>query len=267
MDADGKRSLIQKYKTEGGIKNLAWVCNYLETSKDEHVESSQVKKGFFYATEILKMNGFDSSSPDSKESKAILDGLLQDCYAEFNIDPTKTEVKQENKKVPVLTKYYYMKGSQQAVHSSSSNFQMEMNLDLNLSKAMDAAAGASSSAGIKVENPTWVLVNKELQLVRPMKDRLEKIFNEAVSCNKDLEAEGKPEALPMLKSCQKPFEEAGKFQDKVRALLAECKAFTVSTDQALLQKKLPDLQACVTAGSHHIEGLKALAKRLKLMLQ
>ena len=112
-DADKKKSLIVKYKTEGGIKNLVWVTSYVEKSKDQEITDTHVKKRYFYGSEILSMNGFQSNQLDQKTKAKVLEGLLEDYYNTFEIDPANPplELKQENKKVPQLTKYWYQKAS------------------------------------------------------------------------------------------------------------------------------------------------------------
>ena len=57
-DPEKKKSLIARYKAEGGIKNLAWVLTYQEESKDQEITDHEVKKGYMYASEILTLNGF-----------------------------------------------------------------------------------------------------------------------------------------------------------------------------------------------------------------
>ena len=97
-----KKGLIAKYKAEGGIKNLAWVTNYVEKAKDLEVTETKITRGYFYASEILRMNGFQQGTLDQKTEQKVLEGLLADCYQEFQVDPSNPphELKQENKKVP-----------------------------------------------------------------------------------------------------------------------------------------------------------------------
>lgn len=258
--------MIAKYKAEGGIKNLAWVTQYVEKSQDQEINDTLVKKGYFFGAEILTMNGFQSNQFDAKTEKKILEGLLEDCYKTFGIDPNTTEdLKIENKALPQLTKYYYQKASQSSLDRNILEGSMELKLDLqsaNLNKAMGIAS-SSANPSVKIENPKYLDMKQELGIAQSMKTSLEKILNSTEAMHKDLEAENKKETKDMLKQMTPVFKEVGTFLDTVRKLLAECKSLDATTDAKDLEKKITDLKAACNAGAHHVDGMKSLAKRLR----
>ena len=88
-DVDKKKGLIDKYKADGGIKNLAWVTTYVEKSKEQEINDTQVQKGYFFGPEILNMNGFQPGQFDAKTEHKVLQGILEDCYQTFGIDSTR----------------------------------------------------------------------------------------------------------------------------------------------------------------------------------
>lgn len=258
--------MIAKYKAEGGIKNLAWVTSYVEKSKDQEITDTHIQKGFFYSGEILKMNGFDSNQFDTKTEAKVLEGLLEESYTTFGIDPKTQEVKIENTKIPQLTKYYYMKATQSTTDRNILEGSMEAKLDLqkdNLNKAL--GSGASSDPAVKVENPKYLDMKQEMNIAQSMKSSLEKIFNSTDIMFKDLQAENKPEIKPLVKQMEPVLKEANNFIETVRKLLAECKSLDTSAEESLLKKKSKELSASSAAGSHHIDGLKSLKKRLQAM--
>ena len=110
-DPEKKKSLIARYKAEGGIKNLAWVVTYQEESKDQEITDHEVKKGYMSASEILTLNGFVANQFDGKTQEAVVKGLLQDCYQSFGIDPKAPgfDLERPHPKLPELNKFWYMK--------------------------------------------------------------------------------------------------------------------------------------------------------------
>lgn len=141
---------------------------------------------------------------------------------------------------------------------------MELKLDLqsgNLNKALGAAS--SSGTAVKVENPKFLDLKQELGIAHSMKGSLEKIFNPTDTLHKDWTAENKSETKEMLKQMGPVLKEASNFLETVRKLLAESKSMDASSDPKDLEKKIIDLKAACNAGTHHIVGLKSMAKRLK----
>ena len=262
-----KKGLIAKYKAEGGIKNLAWVTNYVEKAKDLEVTETKITRGYFYASEILRMNGFQQGTLDQKTEQKVLEGLLADCYQEFQVDPSNPpqELKQENKKVPHLTKYWYQKSTNTSSEQNIKEAAMEMKLDCqsnNLKSALEASSGSSSGI-VKVENPKFLEMKQEMAITQSMKTNMEKVLAATETLHKDLVAENKAEAKDLLNKMLPVLTEAGQFLDNVRKLLAECKSFDTSTDIKKIEPKITELKAGASAGAHHIDGLKAISKRLK----
>eukprot|EP00434_Breviolum_minutum_P021946 symbB.v1.2.019373.t1/scaffold1582.1/size178113/8 len=200
-DPDKKKSLIARYKAEGGIKNLAWVMTYQEESKDQEITDHEVKKGYMYASEILTLNGFVANQFDGKTQEAVVKGLLQDCYQSFGIDPKNPgfDLEQPHPKVPEPNKFWYMKKLLSTTDRSISETKMGLQMDMQsqgLSKALGGSSGADSV--VKVENQTYLDLKQEITVVQSMKTSLEKEHHKAQTLWDDLKAEAKPEVNAVL---------------------------------------------------------------------
>lgn len=266
-----KRNLIAKYKAEGGIKNLAWVTTYVEKAKDLEITDNHVKKGFMLASEILKLNGFAPGQFDSKTEEKILQGLLKDCYQQFGIDQQNPEfaLKQEHPEVPQLNKFWYMKLLQSTTDRNVFESSMDLQMDLQssgLNKALSSGASSSTGEGVvKVENQPLLDLKQELTIVQSMKTSVEKEFQKAETLWKDLKAEDKDECRVVLTNMEPVFTEVNTFLQKIRKLMVDCKAFDTASEQTQLKSKIQELKGAIDVGTHHIDGLKSLCKRLRAL--
>ena len=267
-DPEKKKSLIARYKAEGGIKNLACVVTYQEESKDQEITDHEVKKGYMYASEILTLNGFVANQFDAKTQEAVVKGLLQDCYQSFGIDPKDPgfDLEQPHPKLPELNKFWYMKKLLSSTDRSISETKMGLQMDMQsqgLGKALGASSGAPSF--VKVENQPYLDLKQEITVVQSMKTSLEKEYHKAQTFWDDLKAEDKPEVRTVLDNMGKVFTEVNTFLTGIRKLLVDSKALDTDTDKKDLQNKIQELKGGIDAGTHHIDGLKSLVKRMKAL--
>ena len=263
-----KKSLIARYKAEGGIKNLAWVLTYQEESKDQEITDHEVKKGYMYASEILTLNGFLANQFDGKTQEAVVKGLLQDCYQSFGIDPKNPgfDLEQPHPKVPELNKFWYMKKLLSTTDRSIGETKIGLQMDLQ-SQGLSKALGGSSGAGplVKVENQTYLDLKQEITVVQSMKTSVEKEHHKAQTLWDDLKAEAKPEVNAVLDNMGKVFTAVNTFLTGIRKLLVDSKALNTDTETENLQNKIQELKGAIDAGTHHIDGLKSLVKRMKAL--
>ena len=261
-DPAKKKGLIARYKAEGGIKNLAWVMTYQEESKDQEITDHEVKKGYMYA------NGFLANQFDGKTQEAVVKGLLQDCYQSFGIDPKNPgfDLEQPHPKVPELNKFWYMKKLLSTTDRSISETKMGLQMDMQ-SQGLSKALGGSSGAGpvVKVENQNYLDLKQEITVVQSMKTSLEKEHHKAQTLWDDLKAEAKPEVNAVLDNMGKVFTEVNTFLTGIRKLLVDSKALNTDTKSDNLQNKIQELKGAIDAGTHHIDGLKSLVKRMKAL--
>ena len=98
-----------------------------------------------------------------------------------------------------------------------------------------------------------------------MKTSLEKEHHKAQTLWDDLKAENKPEVRSLLDNMGKVFTEVSTFLTGIRKLLVESKALDTDTDKKDLKNKIQELKGGIDAGTHHIDGLKSLVKRMRAL--
>ena len=142
-----------------------------------------------------------------------------------------------------------------------------MKLGTNLGMAtMQKAIGNSASSSdpkVKLENPSWVQLNSQLQIAAALKGRLEKQVFESTACQKELEASGKPEFNEFLKSVSYALGKAEAALASLRTNLAQGKDMSLSSDKTDCSTLKKALEGDTNNGSMRLDGLKALRKRLK----
>ena len=143
--------------------------------------------------------------------------------------------------------------------------QMDMQSQ-GLGKALGASSGAGAeSSVVKVENQPYLDLKQEITVVQSMKTSLEKERHKAQTLWDDLKAENKPEVLPVLENMGKVFTEVSAFLNEIRKLLVDSKALDTDTDKKDLLNKIQELKGGIDAGTHHIDGLKSLVKRMRAL--
>ena len=243
---------------------MAWVVTYQEESKDQEITDHEVKKGYMFASEILTLNGFVANQFDGKTQEAVVKGLLQDCYQSFGIDPKNPgfDLEQPHPKLPELNKFWYMKKLLSSTDRSISETKMGLQMDMQsqgLSKALGGSSGAASV--VKVENQPYLDLKQEIIVVQSMKSSLEKEHHKAQTLWDDLKAE----VTAVLDNMGKVFTEVNTFLTGIRKLLVDSKALNTDTDSKNLKNKIQELKGGIDAGTHHIDGLKSLVKRMRAL--
>ena len=154
----------------------------------------------------------------------------------------------------------------ETVQEDTNKVDQTMKLRTNLGMAtMQEAIGnsaSSSDVNVKIENPSWVQLNSQVQIAGALKARLEKQVFERSACHKDLEASGKPEFKEFLKNVAEALGKAETALASLRTNLAPGKDTPVSSDKAECSSLKKVLEVDTNNGSMHLDGLKALCKRL-----
>lgn len=263
--------MIAKYKAEGGIKNLAWVTSYVEKAKDQEINDNKVHKGYMLSSEILQLNGIPLGHFDTKTQEKILQGLLEESYKQFGIDQNAPEfpLKQEHPSIPELNKFFYMKLKQSTTDRNIYENSMDLKMDLQnsgLQKALTSGASSSTGEGVvKVENQALLDMKQEITIVQSMKTSVEKELNKTETFFKDLEAEQRDDCKAVLANMKPVFSEVNKFLENVRKMLVECKGMDSDTPPTEIKNKIPELKGAQDVGTHHIDGLKSLLKRMRAL--
>ena len=201
MTMEDKKGLLERYKTEGGLKNLQWVNEYFETVTDTTEQKDVAESGWMTPGQIFTLNGCSWEQTEEKKRDKMLAALLKECWDECGID--KPDECTKAHALPELSKYWYSK--QKHVQEDKNKVDQTMKLGTNLGMAtMQKAIGnsaSSSDAKVKLENPNWVQLNSQVQIAAAPKGRLEKQVFECAACQKDLEARGKPESKEFFEEC------------------------------------------------------------------
>ena len=79
MTMDEKKALLGRYKSEGGLKNLQWVSEYLETVTDTTEKKDVAESGWMTPGQISILNGFFWEQTEEKKRNKMLEALLQEC--------------------------------------------------------------------------------------------------------------------------------------------------------------------------------------------
>ena len=145
---------------------------------------------------------------------------------------------------------------------------MKLRTNLGMATMQEAIGNSASSSdvNVKIENPSWVQLNSQVQIAGALKARLEKQVFERSACHKDLEASGKPEFKEFLKNVGEAMGKAEASLDYLRTNLAQGKDMLVSSDKADCSSLKKLLEVDTNNGSMHLNSLKASRKRLKTFM-
>ena len=144
---------------------------------------------------------------------------------------------------------------------------MKLRTYLGMATMQKAIGNASSSdVKLKIENPSWVQLNSQVQIAGALKARLEKQVFECSASHKDLEASGKPEFKEFLKNVGEALGKAEAALASLRTNLAQGKDMLVSSDKADCSSLKKLLEVDTNNGSMHLNSLKASRKRLKTFM-
>ena len=263
MTMEDKKGLLERYKTEGGLKNLQWVNEYFETVTDTTEQKDVAESGWMTPGQIFTLNGCSWEQTEEKKRDKMLAALLKECWDECGID--KPDECTKAHAPPELSKYWYskLKHAQEDTKKVDQTMKLGTNLGMaNMQKTIGNSA-SSSDPKVKLENPSWVQLNSQLQIATALKGRLEKQVFECTACQKDLEASGKPEFKEFLKSVSDALGKAEAALASLRTNLAQGKDMSVSSDKTDCSTLKKALEGDTNNGSMHLDGLKALCKRLK----
>ena len=67
MTMEDKKGLLERYKTEGGLKNLQWVNEYFETVTDTTEQKDVAESGWMTPGQIFTLNGFSWEQTEEKK--------------------------------------------------------------------------------------------------------------------------------------------------------------------------------------------------------
>ncbi|CAK9027094.1 unnamed protein product, partial [Durusdinium trenchii] len=127
MTMEDKKDLLERYKTEGGLKNLQWVNGYFETVTD------------------------------TTEQK-------DECWDECGID--KPDECTKAHAPPELSKYWYSKQKHVQEDKNKVDQTMKLGTNLGMATMQKAIGNSASSSDtkVKLENPNWVQLNSQVQI-------------------------------------------------------------------------------------------------------
>ena len=274
QDSDGKHKLIVRYMDEGGIKNLAWVASYLESSEQQEQELCENKKGFMTRDEILGLNGFvvNGNLPE-KRAEPVLQALLKKCWEANGLadaaakDPC--ELIQKDADVPELTMYYYVKTQQRDTNATVKSSKLEQHASLKQSGLKAVLDKATGSCDVKIEFPERIDGKNQGRVLKSGKEKMEKEIGQlkdALCLGKTL---NKPEMEGLLKEGEKHQMQAQEFvEQKARKQLSVLASLEKNPDATAEQwlEHTEDMKATCAKAQVHCDGLKAFRARLNVCL-
>eukprot|EP00435_Cladocopium_sp_Y103_P026839 s1113_g6.t1 len=220
----------------------------LEDVELELQELSSLRLCRLSAAEILKHNGWSWTDIEPADRTKVFEDLLKDCYEREGIttqqDPP---LKKEHPTNPLLNKYYYIHRPEQAKTKKAEMERSEVRVDtgdIHVNK-MNLALG-NKEPEIKLEPSaerlgSWKLVDSSKSKVSKEYEAIISLFNEHQNPGKDMKK--------ILDDLQEGLNRVGK-EDQAKA-------------KALCQK-LTDWKE---KGSQHLDGLKALKRRIQALLE
>ena len=107
MTMEDKKGLLERYKTEGGLKNLQWVNEYFETVTETTEQKDVAESGWMTPGQIFTLNGLSWEQTEEKKRDKMLAALLKECWDECGID--KPDECTKAHALPELSKYWYSK--------------------------------------------------------------------------------------------------------------------------------------------------------------
>eukprot|EP00435_Cladocopium_sp_Y103_P060891 s2664_g22.t1 len=259
LPADEKRGLVAKYMAAGGIKsNLQQMLSASES-----------------AAEILKHHGWSWNDLPPADRTKVIEDLLSDCYQREGIttqqDPP---LKKEHPTNPLLNKDYYIHRPEQAKTMEAELEKSEVRVDasdIQISK-MNLALG-NKDPEIKLEpfaecQGSWKVVDNAKSNA---KSKVSKEYEAIISLFKDLKAEHQNPGKDMKKildDLQDGLNRVGKALDDLRNDLAASKVeISSNMDQAKAKALCQKLAYWKEKGSQHLDGLKALKRRIQALLE
>ncbi|CAE7602876.1 unnamed protein product [Symbiodinium natans] len=274
QDSDGKHKLIARYMDEGGIKNLAWVASYIESSEQQEQELCENKKGFMTRDEILGLNGFvvNGNLPE-KRAEPVLQALLKKCWEANGLadaaakDPC--ELIQKDADVPELTMYYYVKTQQRDTNATVKSSKLEQHASLKQSGLKAVLDKATGSCDVKIEFPERIDGKNQGRVLKSGKEKMEKEIGQlkdALCLGKTL---NKPEMEGLLKEGEKHQMQAQEFvEQKARKQLSVLASLEKNPDATAEQwlEHTEDMKATCAKAQVHCDGLKAFRARLNVCL-
>ena len=223
------------------------------------------------APEILKHNGWSWTDLEPADRTKVFEDLLKDCYEREGIttqqDPP---LKKEHATNPLLSKYYYIHRPEQATTKEAELQKSEVRVDtgdIQVSK-MNLALG-DKGPDIKIE--PFAGCQSSWKVVDSAKTQVAKEYQAITSLFKDLKAmhqnPGK-DMKKLLDGLQDGLNRVGKALDDLRNDLAASKLeISSDMDQAKAKALCQKLTDWKEKGSQHLDGLKALKRRIQALLE
>lgn len=201
----------------------------------------------------------------------MIEDLLSDCYQREGIttqqDPP---LKKEHPTNPLLNKYYYIHRPEQAKTMETEVEKSEVRVDasdIQVSK-MNLALG-NKDPEIKLE--PFAECQGSWKVVDNAKSKVSKEYEAIISLFKDLKAEHQNPGKDMKKildDLQDGLNRVGKALDDLRNDLAASKVeISSNMDQAKAKALCQKLADWKEKGSQHLDGLKALKRRIQALLE
>ena len=223
------------------------------------------------AAEILKHNGWNWSDLQPDDRTKVFEDLLKDCHEREGIttqqDPP---LRKEHATNPLLNKYYYIHRPEQATTKESDLEKSEVRVDTNDIQVsrMNLALG-DKGPDIKIE--PFAECQSSWKLVDSAKTKVSKEYEAIISLFKDLKAlhqnPGK-DMKKLLGDLEDGLDRVGKALDDLRNDLAASRLeISSDMDQAKAKVICQKLTDWKEKGSQHLDGLKALKRRIQALLE
>ena len=217
---------------------------------------------------ILKHNGWSWTDLLPDDRTKVFGDLLKDCYEREGIitqqDPP---LKKEHPTNPLLSKYYYVHRPEQAKTKEAERQTSEVRVDrgdIQVSK-MRLALG-DQGPDIKIE--PFAESQSSWKVVDSAKTKVSKEYEAIISLFKDLKAMHQNPGKDMKKLLDDLQDVLNRVLDDLRVDLAASKLeFSSDMEQAKAKALCQKLTDWKEKGSQHLDGLKALKRRIQALLE
>lgn len=260
---DQKRAFVDAYdkaKAEGKHKDLEFARSFIEVSTNSIATSHGYKDDWFTQNQILKMNDLNPDVVGPDKAAKLLNALLQESADEFGHT---VEKKEHASSLEELAKYHYVfAGPRTIMKETVDKSSFVATREMNAKMLADVGAGA---AGIKIENPELVAVQKLTKDMVSAKTILQKHLNVGL----DLLEQGRAmvKAGNLLQTAVDEFEVGpkalSKFLQDVRELLGIANCLDANTDTGELQKVCDRLKKHFDQSKQHDAAARAVIKSFK----
>jgi len=257
-----KANFMAKLCAPGG-KSLDWHKSWTqEKVTGDKVEEVSVED-WYTGNEILDLN---KQVPKNEEHKdKLLKALIKESEERFSY----SSATKEHPNLPELNRYFYVfsRGKSRAAFTQSTDTNSSW-ADTSKVKGLLDAEDPKPGVQIKMECPNKALLKSKLEILRSAKTVLEKLSSQGSDLATALSFNNKDGSLnEKVKEAEVAGQALDKFVSELRQFVLGSTASLEDLDESEAAKKLQIAEGMTARAVAFQDGAKALAKRLKPLIQ